>query len=45
MKNEKGLSVYEAPEMKEMEIILETAILVMSDSNFENPTEGEESDW
>lgn len=45
MKNEKGLSVYEAPEMKEMEIILETAILIMSDGNFENPTEGEESDW
>lgn len=45
MKNEKDPTIYEAPEMKVVEIILETAILVMSDSNFENPTEGEESDW
>ena len=45
MKIEKGFSAYEAPEMNEMEIILETAILIMSDGNFENPTEGTESDW
>lgn len=31
--------------MKVMELILETTILTMSDGNFENPTEGEESDW
>ena len=43
MKNE--TDVYESPQIKVVRIIAETAFLTMSNGNFENPIEGEESDW
>lgn len=45
MRSKKELSVYEAPQMKLVEIQVETAILTVSGSNVENLLEGEESDW
>lgn len=45
MRSKKDLSVYEAPQMKLVEIQVEAAILTVSGSNVENLLEGEESDW
>ena len=36
---------YITPTLKIIEIEVETAILVASGGNVENPVEGEESDW
>ena len=43
MKNEKKSDIYETPQMRVIEFMLDSAILTMS--NVENPIEGEESDW
>ena len=43
MKNEKDSYIYETPQMRVIEFMLDSAILTMS--NVENPIEGEESDW
>ena len=36
---------YDTPLMEYIEIAVETAILIFSGDNLENPSEGEESDW
>ena len=36
---------YETPQCRVMKIEIESAILIASSGNVENPIEGEESDW